>query len=504
MTLKIGFGEGMAVMSLLRSVVLFFLAFGLIEIQAQDRPASVAGQFYDQDPGELHQQVTALLATARQPARSNYPVVALIVPHAGYKYSGATAARAYQLLQGQSFDTIILIGPQHRKYVPGAAVWPAGQWQTPLGGVVVDKDFVQALIAAESRIIMSEELHYGEHSLEVQLPFLQVVQPQAAIVPIVVDDHAFAQPLAAALIKVIRAFPAKRFLVIASTDMTHDRPESLTRAHDQQTLKLIKDLDTCGLARAFEAKESELCGAAAVLTVLTMLQAMPKAVLTPLMYATSVDGLEDKTHRVVGYGATMAEGPRWQEAHTQTPFVLTLAQKKQLMTIARQTLTSYINEGKTPEFPIDPAFRVPMAVFVTLRDAQGALRGCIGRIYPEEFLDLAVQLMTIESAVKDRRFPPVRPDEVDSLTIEISILSYPQRVCTIDAIHLGTHGIILKRDKYKGVFLPEVAKSYPLKEDFLEELCGQKAKLERNCWRDLRVQMDTFTSLHFSEKELNG
>jgi len=492
--------------SLIGYSVLFFLIIipGLNEVWAQDRPADVAGEFYDQNPTSLKQKINGFLAAAKEPTKPTNSLVALIVPHAGYDFSGPTAAVAYQLLQGESFDTIILIGPQHRKYVSGAAVWPAGQWHTPLGGVEVDKDFVQALIVAEPRIVANQELHRGEHSLEVQLPFLQVVRPNARIVPILITEHDFAQPLAAALIKTMQAFPTKRFLVIASSDMTHYRPEELTRAHDQKTLALIKDLDSCGLERAFSAGESELCGAAAILTVLALLQATPQAMVTPLAYATSGDVSDDKT-RVVGYGATMAEAGGWQEAYTQETLVLTLFQKRQLLLIARETLKAYINEGKTLDFSMaEPVLQVPMAVFVTLTDTQGKLRGCIGDIFPQEPLYLAVQHMTIAAAVKDSRFTPVRPDEVDNLVIEISILSYPRRVCNADAVRSGVDGVVLRRGNSQGVFLPDVWEMLPNRQDFFDELCTQKADLERKCEQDPQTQMDTFTSLHFDGNEFNG
>jgi len=497
-------------MSLLRSILLIFLVFlivdslGVKEKYVQNRPPAVAGKFYDKDSEQLRQNIQALLAGVKHPVHPPQDLAVLIVPHAGYRFSGATAAVAYQLLQSQLFDTIILIGPQHRKHVKGAAVWPTGRWQTPLGGMGVDQDFVQTLISQEPRVVESEQLHKEEHSLEVQIPFLQVVQPQALIVPLLINDHSFTQTLATALIKTMQAFPQKRFLVIVSTDMTHYRPEKLTQSHDQKTLDLIKELDTCGLERAFVAKEGELCGAAAVLTVLAMLQAVPKPMVTSLAYATSGDVSADKT-RVVGYGATMATFGRWQEAHIQETTVLTFAQKKQLMTMARQTLKSYLATGEVPDFPItNPTLKTPRAVFVTLRDRQGKLRGCIGRIFPDEALALAVQQMTIEAAVNDSRFVPVRPEEVDDLTVEISILSYPQRVCDVRAVQLGTHGVILKRDGRRGIFLPEVAESFSKKEEFLGELCAQKAHLERQCWQDPQTQIDIFTSLHFSEKEFNG
>lgn len=492
-------------MNLFRSILLLFLAIGVlwkIGDHTPDRPPYVAGEFYGKDPTALRQKIETFLSEVKQPIKPIEDLAVLIVPHAAYRFSGATAASAYRLLQGQTFDTIILIGPQHRKQVKGAAVWAKGQWQTPLGSMTADRHFAQTLIKIEPRVIGDYELHKGEHSLEVQIPFLQVVQPQALIVPIVINEHSFTQSLATALIKTMQTFPEKRFLVIASTDMTHYRPEELTQAHDRRTLKLIKNLDTCGLERAFTANKGELCGAAAVLTALAMLQTASKPTVTPLAYATSGDVSADKT-RVVGYGATMARAGRWQEAHTSETPVLTLEQKKQLLTIARQTLNSYISTGKTPNFSItDPALKIPKAVFVTLNNAQGKLRGCIGRFFPDEPLALAVQQMTIEAATHDSRFEAVSPKEVDGLTLEVSILSYPRRVCTINSIHLDTHGVILTRDGRRGIFLPEVAESLSEKEEFLGELCAQKAHLERHCWQDPQTQMDVFTTFHFSEKEL--
>lgn len=465
--------------------------------QAQDRPPYVAGEFYAKDPKVLRQEIDALLTEAKPQLVKN--LSALIVPHAGYRYSGKIAARAYKLLKEKSFDTIILIGPQHQKEVKDAALWPSGQWQTPLGSMPVDQEFAKVLIKNEPRITKNEELHKGEHSLEVQIPFLQVVAPKASIVPILIDDDSFAPDLANALVKTIKDFPQKKFLVIASTDMRHYRPDEEVRKEDQQTLKLIRKLDICGLKRALLNGQGELCGKAAVLTLLAILKATDEAEITPIAYGTSADASNDKKS-VVGYGASMATSKSLQKAHGRDALSLDEAQKKELLSIARKTLQSYLVDKNIPIFnTVDPAFKTRQAVFVTIRK-DGKLRGCIGRILPEEDLLAAVQHMAIEAATKDDRFSPVKPEELGDLKLEISILGQPYRVCDITPIKLGVHGVILGQDGQRGVFLPEVGLELPKKEDFFGELCAQKAGLKRECYQDPKTNIEIFNTTDFGEK----
>lgn len=462
------------------------------------RKAHGAGTFYPGQPEELGKMIDDFLARVPERESLKGEIVALIVPHAGYIYSGQVAAHAYKLIAGQKFSTVILIGPYHQDFFSGASVWSSGSWVTPLGRVSVNSVLAKAILKASNLFRFDPKAHLTEHSLEVQIPFLQRVLKNFTLVPIAVTD-----PLAENRRLLARAIldntRGRRVLVIASTDMSHYHSDPVAKQMDQLTLNLFVKKDAAALSNELFREKSELCGSAAALTVLEMAELMGNTKLEILKYANSGD-VTGERDRVVGYGAAVLYKDEPPEAKGLA--LLNPEQERELLRIARQSIDTFVKEGRMLEILVnDHALEEPRAVFVTLRQ-EGALRGCIGGTLATQPLYLAVRDMAIEAAVHDFRFKPVEPEEIADLTIEIAVLSPPQRVRSADEIELGKHGVMVRSGERVGIFLPKVAQDTEwTKEEFLGELCSQKAGLPRKAWKDPSTELYTFTTHDFSEIE---
>ncbi len=477
-----------------------FLLFSTFTFSAQDhvRPPYVAGEFYPADKNELSQMVDGFLAKVPAAERTTSgSVKILIVPHAGYIYSGQTAAYGYRLVEGAKYDTVILMGPCHRAFFLGASIWQSGAWQTPLGTVPVDENLARVIASESPGFQVDENAHLEEHSLEAQLPFLQKTLANFKIVPILTDDPSpeNSTRLAQAIVKNIQG---KNVLIVVSTDMSHYYHDSAARVMDLQSLGFLETQDSRGLSSALKAGTSEFCGQAAVLTALEISRLMGQTHLEVLNYSTTADITKDKS-RVVGYGAsviyqttdgrTMSQGEGFMGTWSGS-----------LLKIARSTVETYVTSGNIYEPSAnDPVLKENHAVFVTIRK-NGALRGCIGNLIAAEPLYLAVRDMAIQAAFRDPRFKPVQKDELKDLTFEISVLSAPVKVKSAEEIKLGRDGVILSQRGHSGVFLPKVAEELGNdKERFLNELCTQKAGLPERCWEDPATEIYVFTAEEFEE-----
>ncbi|MEI7750769.1 MAG: AmmeMemoRadiSam system protein B [Candidatus Omnitrophota bacterium] len=482
------------------------------------RKAAVAGGFYPGDKATLEEYVDALLRQADPPVISE-PIRAIMVPHAGYIYSGPIAAYAYKELEGRDFKTVVLISNSHTDWFDGISVYKEGSFETPLGLVEIDKELTQKLLSADPKILERPGAHEREHALEVQLPFLQRVLKNFKIVPIVFgsDSPELTQILAEALKKNM----SDKSLIVASTDMSHYPPYEDATAADHETLQAINT----GQAKALDAMlkqlaaegvpnaQTFLCGVSAVRTVLLLAQTLGPTTPILLKYENSGDSPAGDKRRVVGYGAvafvakqntTPPAPPPDAEEKTSSADEngMTSEEKEELLKIARSTVEGYVQTGKIPEFsPTSTALKQPLGAFVTLKES-GQLRGCIGRFDPSGPLYLIVQQMAISAASQDPRFSPVSPDELGKLEYEISVLSPLRKIATADEIELGKHGVQVSKDSHHGVFLPQVATETGWdKTRFLSELCTQKAGLAADCWKDPSVNLQVFTADVFSEEK---
>lgn len=475
--------------------ILRHLSFLLILVPAAAfaqglRPAVFAGQFYPADPARLAAEIDGDLAAAA-PGSPAVPgrVVGLVVPHAGYMYSGRTAAAAYALVRGRPFDTVVIIGPSHRYGFEGASIWPDGGFETPLGTARVDAALAKA-IAKASGFRFQPRAFAEEHSVEVQVPFVQRALPGAAIVPIIMgaQTRATIRTLASALAKACRD---RKVLIVASTDLSHFLPEDKARATDAGTAALIKDLETETIIRKVEAGENIMCGGGGVASVLLYAAktGRPEVEILARTDSASFGG------PVVGY---LAAAVRSREEAAPEAFTLTAEEKADLLRMARSALTEFLERGTTIEDTSGrETLRAPRGAFVTLTKA-GELRGCIGFIEPVMPLGQTVIRCAVYAATEDPRFPPVTASELGRLRIEISVLAPTREIGNPGLVKVGIHGLVVERDGRKGVLLPQVPVENGWdRETFLSQGC-LKAGLPADAWKR-GAKLSVFEAIVFRE-----
>lgn len=468
---------------------------------AQNRVPAVAGQFYPEDPAELSRAVDAYLAQAPAPAKALGSPLALIVPHAGYEYSAPVAAVGYKTVSG-AYDTVVVLGSAHHVAVPSAALYAKGAFETPLGQVPIDEDMAALLFKETGLFSDMPRAHEREHSIEVQLPFLlKRLKPGWKLLPIVMNTE---DPRIPVLVGEALAAAAKgrKVLFVASSDLSHYPPAEVADKVDRSTLKALEGLDPelfwlsnrLMMARREPGLVTAWCGEAAVLATMSAARSLGANKAALLSYANSGASPHGDKSRAVGYAAVALV--RSTSALT-TDITLSEAQKKTLLGLARETVT-LAAEGKRPEVLLleDPTLNLPSAVFVTLTK-DGRLRGCIGTTEPRGTLRDAVAAAAYSAALEDNRFTPVTKDEAARLHIEISLLSRAEPVAGQEKIIPRKHGVILSQGGRSGLFLPQVWEQIPEKEGFLSELCGQKAGLPRDCWKDPKTSISVFTVSSF-------
>jgi AmmeMemoRadiSam system protein B/AmmeMemoRadiSam system protein A len=454
------------------------------------RPAAFAGQFYSADPARLAAEIEGYLAAAAPAAPPSGKILALIVPHAGYVYSGRTAAAAYALVRGKAIDTVVIIGPSHHVAFEGCSIWPDGGFETPLGVARVDAALARE-IAKASGFRFRPEAFAEEHSVEVQVPFVQKALPGAAIVPIVMgrQTRPAIRTLAAALEKTCLA---KNVLVVASTDLSHFLPTAEAQATDAATAALIRAVNTEGLIRKTEAGENIMCGGGPVAAVL-LLAGKAGQPRVEILARTDSSGFGGP---VVGYLAAAVlsgAGPGEGDEYSLTP-----EEKAELLRLARASVTEFVERRAVIEDASGKAkFLEPRGVFVTLTKG-GDLRGCIGFIEPVAPLGQAVIRAAVYAATEDPRFPPVRPAELKDLKVEISVLTPVREIADPRQVIVGRHGLIVARGGLKGVLLPQVPVENKWDRKTFLEQASLKAGLPPDAWR-LGAKLYVFEAIVFHE-----
>lgn len=465
------------------------------------RQPAVAGQFYPASADELAGQVDGFLDKAVL-EKEKGKVSGLIVPHAGYVYSGSVAAAGFKQLEGADIDTVILIGNSHQAYFDGAAVFSEGYFATPLGEVEIDADLTQKLIS-ESKIFKADvAAHEFEHSLEVQLPFLQRVLKNFKLAPILLGNTGGeeVEVLARAISK---NSSGRNILLVASTDLSHYPAYEQANYADKKTCEAILTGQAEKLRQTIERLEKEnivnaqtfLCAQEAVEVLMMVMQDMGVKDVSLLKYANSGDAAGDKS-QVVGYAAIGFYGEGRDRQLSQQ-------EQQKLLEIARQSVEAYVKTGATPIFHENSAaLNQRLGAFVTLKE-KGELRGCIGNFTTENSLPLwqGVTEMAVAAATQDPRFSPISEQELSGLEYEVSVLSPLEKVADWREIELGKHGVEVKSGNHSGVFLPQVATEtgWDL-ETFMGQLCSQKAGLSWDCWRGKDAEIYTFTAQVFGEK----
>ena len=436
------------------------------------RPAAVAGMFYPARPEMLADLVDECLRDAAPEVVVRQPPKMLLVPHAGYVYSGPIAARAFALLapwRGR-IRRVVLLGPTHRVAVQGLAVPQAAAFATPLGRVPVDHAAIDGL-AALTQVVVSEAAHAAEHSLEVQLPFLQRVLGDFELVPLAVG-HARPDEVAAVI---ERLWGGDETLIVISSDLSHYLSYDDARDRDRRTIQRVLRLDP-------DLDHEQACGATPLAGALI---AARRHGLRPrlLDLRNSGDTAGDR-RRVVGYAAVVFEAPP-AGPHTQDEAEAALG--RALLAQAHDAIAARLGQPGR-EAPADPALDKPGASFVTLR-RHGALRGCIGTLQARRPLGEDVRANALAAAFEDPRFAPLSVWEFPELEIEVSVLDPAEPMDVHDwaqacrALRPGVDGVILECRGRRATFLPQVWDELPAPEDFLRALC-HKAGLPDDAWSD--------------------
>jgi AmmeMemoRadiSam system protein B/AmmeMemoRadiSam system protein A len=493
--------------SALALAVLLSCASARQQTPTQDRQPAVAGQFYPGDAVELRSTLEDLFAHAI-PSKGLEGVVAIIAPHAGYVFSGGVAASSHnQVDSKQRYENIFVLGPSHYVGFEGASIYVDGNFITPLGPVQVNAKLGKQIIEKNRVFVARTDAHLREHSVEVQLPFLQYrFGKECRIVPIVLG--ASLPSTCKEIADGLRPYFNGKNLFVISSDFSHYPAYEDARRADRATAEAIVSRSPDNLISVMSRNEEQripnlvtsACGWPCILTLLYLVQDNPQATLQIIDYKNSGDAAVGEKKRVVGYYAIAVT------IHQDTrkgSFDLNNHDKKDLLLLARKTVEQQVNEHKVS--PVDPSSLSGTLVtncgaFVTLRK-NGDLRGCIGRFDATEPLYKVVQQMAIASSTEDYRFSPVTPREVNQLEIEISVLTPMRRIKSIDEIEMGKHGIYIRKGTRAGTFLPQVATETGwTKEQFLGHCAEEKAGIGWDGWKDAEIYV--YEALVFSEKDL--
>lgn len=450
------------------------------------RHTAVAGMFYPGEPDELRQMVRSFFSDACG-AKVPGKIRGLVSPHAGYIYSGIVAAAGYRQID-PSIKTVILLGPSHRLPLRACSIPEVRAYRTSLGDVRLAS--LASTLHSLPGFETVPEAHRAEHSLEVQLPFLQVMLKDFEIVPILTSG-ADPEALAATLVPHI----GEDTLVVASSDLSHYYSYETATAMDRICTTAISKCQFCDMPLC------EACGKQAVLTLMHIAKIKGWHGLL-LDYRNSGDTAGGKD-RVVGY-ASIAFVDKKEMTRTMKKTIST-QDRRALLRLARSVIEAELVKGAKVAKPghVSPVLNELRGCFVTIHK-HGQLRGCIGSIEPTHCLLECVERNALNAAFNDPRFPRLSADELREIDIEISVLSVPEALDFNDGEDLkrklkpNIHGVILSRGAHRSTFLPQVWEQLPGKEQFLEHLC-LKGRMSPKAWQDPKTEVEVYEAEVFGE-----
>ncbi|GAM09241.1 MEMO1 family protein [Geobacter sp. OR-1] len=463
----------------LKPVVFCCTLFMSCGCSAEIKEPAVAGAFYPGDKAILQKTVDGFMASAgKQEAQGR--LLTLLAPHAGYQFSGAVAANSYAQLKGSGVTTVILLGPSHYTHLNGAAVYAKGSFRTPLGLVAVNEKIAAQLLDKKSGVVFDRNPFAREHSLEVQLPFIQRVLPAASIVPVIVGapTRESYQSLAESLAKALKD---PKTVLIVSSDLSHYHDRETAGQMDRTVIDAVERLSVNDLEGLLSNGNGEACGGYPLIYALAAVRSLGATNGQLYRYADSGDVTGDNK-KVVGYAAMGIYRSS-----------LALAEKRELVALARRSLDSHVNKKPFVETPPSTIrLKADGASFVTINDKSGNLRGCIGNIIPMMPLARSVVMNARSAASHDPRFPPVRPEELPGLHLEVTVLSPLEVISDIGAVTIGTHGLYLEKGGKSAVFLPQVPVEQGWNRAVYLEQLSLKAGLPADGWK--RAKLSRFTA----------
>ena len=461
-----------------------------------------AGLFYPSSGFELKQTIDRLTGKARK-TRIQIPdkksLKAVIMPHAGYVYSGWTAAHVSLVLQENQFSKVILMGPDHRVGFKNGAISDAESFKTPLGSVILHEDAARLRRSSELfRAVPASDK--SEHSLEVILPFLQQYLKEFKLVPIV-----FGPGNISGYSDRIIPLLDNETLLVASSDLSHFLTYSEAVARDRETINMILNLESDKLIK--DGKRA--CGLGPILVIVDIARQNGwQPVL--LHYSNSGDTAGDRSS-VVGYSAIAFYGDSSMRKNNDSDQKISEQQGRILVKLARKTIMNKLGK-KLPEKEAasladglkDKDFSTCSGTFVTLK-IKGMLRGCIGNLSASVPISDGIKGNAVNAAFNDYRFSPLTLEEFDDVDIEVSILTVPQPLEYSDAedlislLRVNVDGVIIRKGLSSATFLPQVWNDLPDPKEFLSRLC-HKAGLSTDAWRTGKLEVSTYQVQKFKEE----
>jgi MEMO1 family protein len=414
------------------------------------REPAAADRFYPGSPQKLREMLTAFIDRDAVPAAA----WGAYSPHAGYAYSGAVAGATLSRLK--MTDTCIILGPNHTGMGKPFSIMTRGAWRTPLGEAAIDENLADKLLAASPHLEEDADAHRYEHSVEVQVPFLQYLKPDIKIVPIVIghDEADILQSVGRDIAGVLKE-TGQDALIIASGDMTHQEPEKTARRKDQQAIDAILALDADSLLQKVHQMHITMCGHGPAACLIAAANELGGARAELVKYATSGETTGDYNH-VVGYAGII------------------IKKAEPVTALARRAVELYVKKGETLHpASVPDEMRRRAGVFVTLYK-HGELRGCIGTIFPDRE-NIAAEIIANgqSSATRDPRFNSVTEDELTDLDYKVDILTEPVPVNDEAELDPKKYGIIVEAGYRRGLLLPDLDGVDSVAEQI--NICRQKA-----------------------------
>jgi len=497
------------ILSIIPILIVGPLVFGVPYLLKQNfeiRKPAVAGSFYPSNPDQLKKMIDSYLA-GQKTEKIKGSVSALICPHAGYVYSGKVAAASYNQIINNDYETVVIIAPSHIEYFRGCSVYEGNAYETPLGKVYIDKEYTDKLVNQTDVIEYSEKGHkvskysQSEHSVEVQLPFLQIVLGKFKLVPIVMGEQNLktASLLGNAIAEV---FKNRKVLIVASTDLSHFHSYEEAKLVDERIINAVSEYDYQEISEGLKEKRMEACGGYPVVATMIAAEKLGAKEVKVLDYATSADTEYGQKSRVVGYMSAVfyKDKDNKEKKKDDSQNSLSEKEKELLLKIAKNSIESAIKGKKPKNFNINSeVLRQKRGAFVTI-EKHGELRGCIGFIYGIQPLYETVREAAKYAALKDRRFEPVTADELGDLKLEISVLTPLKKIENPNKVEVGKHGLYIRKGRQSGLLLPQV----PVEQKwdrltFLRHTC-LKAGLSPDAWKEEDTDLFIFTAEIFSEE----
>ncbi len=417
------------------------------------RKPVVSGQFYPESPSRLKEMIGGMV----DDKAGKEETIGLVSPHAGYVFSGPVAGATISRIKFK--DTFIILGPSHTGLGRPFSIMTEGTWQTPLGDVQIDSELARQILAGSSHLEDDIVAHQHEHSIEVQLPFLQYFKPDINLVPIVLSYAGgttykeIGRELAGAIKEL-----NKDVVILASSDMTHYEPQEAAQRKDNQAIAAILDLDEDELLRRVSELKISMCGYAPVVSLISAAKELGAKEAELISYRTSGD-INGDYSSVVGYAGVIIKS----------------TEVSPLVKLAREAVEAYVTENSTipPPDELTPEMRDRAGVFVSLHKF-GQLRGCIGTFEPtQQNVAREIVANAISSATRDPRFPQVAPRELKDLSYSVDVLTRPEAIAGRDQLDAKKYGVIIECGSKRGLLLPDLEGIDSV--DRQIDICCQKA-----------------------------